>query len=334
MMKPEASLENLTQIVGNIFEAYSVAVFLPKEDGYILKTWFSLGNDIAARTCITPGQGLVGWIIRNEQPLLVSNFDQKKSFLGYYNRGGEDKIKTFMGSPIPHIGGALCVDSKKTYSFVEKDQKILGQFSNLIAMTCKDGGERGFSKKESCLFECMQILPQLRERFPRWSSFLHRFLDLLSQSTDFPYCFLAVRDEWGKGYFLEGWNDPGFVVPERKKEKFKIGSGVVGWTFKHQQPVFSQEGSTASEGVALFGKDQGPLMKTVICLPLVVHKRTRGVLVLADNEGRPIEPALKRFAVTVADYLALFLENLYLKNRLQQKAGGGSSGRAVPVKSD
>jgi hypothetical protein len=28
---------------------------------------------------------------------------------------------------------------------------------------------------------------------------------------------------------------------------------------------------------------------------------------------------LKRFAVTIADYLALFLENLYLKNRLQQQ---------------
>jgi GAF domain-containing protein len=60
-------------------------------------------------------------------------------------------------------------------------------------------------------------------------------------------------------------------------------------------------------------------MKSVICLPLVVHKRTRGVLVLADENGRDIDGTLKRFAVTIADYLALFLENLYLKNRLQQQ---------------
>ena len=317
-MNRDARLENLAQIVGNIFNAYSVAMFLPQEEGFALEAWFSLGDSIAVDTRITPGQGLVGWIIRNREPMLVRRFDQTKSFLGYYRQGEEKRIKAFMGCPIPHLGGALCVDSKTTHSFGEKDQKILGQFSSLIAMMRADGRDRGYSEKDSCLFKYMQILPQLREKFPRWSSFLKHFLVLLAQSTAFPYCFLAVRDEWGKGYFLEGWNEKGFVDSQCMGEKFRIGSGVVGWTFKHHQPVFTEDAGTSSEGVSLFGKDVGPQMKSVICLPLVVHKRTRGVLVLADEHGRTIDSTLKRFAVTIADYLALFLENLYLKNRLQQ----------------
>jgi signal transduction protein with GAF and PtsI domain len=323
-MKCDTSLENLTQIVGNIFDAYSVAMFLPREEDFALGAWFSLGDNIAVNTRITPGQGLVGWIIRNRKPLLVRHFDQTKSFLGYYLRGEEKNIKAFMGCPIPHLGGALCVDSKTTHSFGEKDQKILGQFSSLIAMISGDGRERGVSEKDLCLFKYMQILPELREKFPRWSTFLRHFLVLLSQSSSFPYCFLAVRDEWGKGYFLEGWNERGFVDSDHMEEKFKIGSGVVGWTFKHHQPVFTEDAGNASEGVSLFGKDLGPQMKSVICLPLVVHKRTRGVLVLADESGRDIDFTLKRFAVTIADYLALFLENLYLKNRLQQQKMEGN----------
>jgi signal transduction protein with GAF and PtsI domain len=318
-MRCNKSLENLTQIVGNIFDAYSVAMFLPQEEDFVLKEWFSLGDCIAANTRITPGQGLVGWIIRNKKPLLVSHFDQTKSFLGYYQQGEEKRIRAFMGCPIPHIGGALCVDSKTIHSFREKDQKILGQFASLVAMLYADGGEKGFSQKESCLFHYMQILPQLREKFPRWSSFLKNFLVLLSQSTAFPYCFLAVRDEWGKSYFLEGWNEPGFVEPQRMGEKFKIGSGVVGWTFKHHQPVFTEDARATSEGVALLGKGISPMMKSVVCLPLVVHRRTRSVLVMADENPRVIDPTMKRFAVTIADYLSLFLENLYLKNRLQQR---------------
>ena len=307
-------------IVGNIFEAYSVALFLPLEDGrFALNAWFSLGDDIADETCIEPGQGLVGWIIRNQQPLLVTNFDQKQSFLGYYRKGGEDHIKTFLGCPVPSIGGALCIDSKKTYSFSDKEQKILNQFSALISSLCKDTGTMELSEKEACLFQCMQIIPQLRERFPKWSAFLKHFLDLLSESTGFPFCMLTVRDEWGKGYYLEGWNAKGFLDPSAMHDKFKIGSGVIGWAFKNQRPVFSEDSGTSSEGLVLFAKDQGPFMKTVICLPLVVHKRTRGVLVFADPSGHVLNPTLKKFALTVADYLALFLENLYLKNRLSRQ---------------
>ncbi len=313
-----ASLENLAQIVGNIFDAYSVAIFLPQDEDFGLKAWFSLGDNIAVDARMTPGQGLVGWIIRDKKPILVRRFDQTRSFLGYYRQGEEKRIKAFMGCPIPRLGGALCVDSKTTHSFAEKDQKILGQFSNLIAMMYGEGREQGYSKQESCLFNYMQILPQLRKKFPRWSSFLRHFLVLLSQSSGFPYCFLAVRDEWGKGYFLEGWNEKGFVDSQYMGDKFKIGSGVVGWTFKHQQPIFKEDTANSSEGVCLFGKDLKPHMRSVVCLPLVVHKRTRGVLVLADIKGRTIDSTLKRFAVTIGDYLALFLENLYFKDKLQQ----------------
>ncbi len=316
-MNHDASLENLTQIVGNIFDAYSVAMFLPRDESFALTASFSLGDSIAAGTKITPGQGLVGWIIRNRKPLLVRRFDQTRSFLGYYQQGEEERIKAFMGCPVPHLGGALCVDSKTTHSFGEKDQKILSQFASLVSMIRGCGNETEYTRQTSCLFNYLQMLPKLREKFPRWSSFLKHFLVLLAQSSAFPYCFLAVRDEWGKSYLLEGWNEKGFVDASCIHDKFKIGSGVVGWTFKHQQAVFTED-AVSSEGVSLFGRDVGPQMKSVMCLPLVVHKKTRGVLVLADEEARDIDTTLKGFAGTIADYLALFLENLYFKNQIQK----------------
>jgi GAF domain-containing protein len=52
-------------------------------------------------------------------------------------------------------------------------------------------------------------------------------------------------------------------------------------------------------------------------LPLIVHKKTRGVLVLGDLHVVAINDELKIFVQMVAEYLALFLENLYLKNKLR-----------------
>jgi hypothetical protein len=42
-------------------------------------------------------------------------------------------------------------------------------------------------------------------------------------------------------------------------------------------------------------------------------------MVLADAENRPITQALMDFIFLISDQLALFLENLYLKNKLRQQ---------------
>jgi GAF domain-containing protein len=64
-----------------------------------------------------------------------------------------------------------------------------------------------------------------------------------------------------------------------------------------------------------------------MAFPLKVHKRCRGVLVFGDRESRVISDEIRAFARMAADYLALFLENLYLKSRLTQLAPFGSSGQ-------
>jgi hypothetical protein len=57
-----------------------------------------------------------------------------------------------------------------------------------------------------------------------------------------------------------------------------------------------------------------------MALPLKVHKRCRGVLVFGDRESRVVDEEIRVFASMTADYLALFLENLYLKNKVKQLA--------------
>ncbi|MCF8085970.1 MAG: GAF domain-containing protein, partial [Desulfohalobiaceae bacterium] len=59
-----------------------------------------------------------------------------------------------------------------------------------------------------------------------------------------------------------------------------------------------------------------PHLRSVICLPIVVNLRTRGVLVLADRDGE-IPEGMKKFLQLVAEHFSLFLENLYLRNKLQ-----------------
>jgi len=114
--------EQLLAIVGNVFDAYSAVLFLPEADGDLCRAVasFSLGDALDRDAVIAPGQGLVGWIIREGKPLVISNFDQRRGVLGYYRGGEEERIRSFMGYPVAATGGALCVDSRKTYTLGEK----------------------------------------------------------------------------------------------------------------------------------------------------------------------------------------------------------------------
>ncbi|MBQ7585724.1 MAG: GAF domain-containing protein, partial [Desulfovibrionaceae bacterium] len=78
--------EHILSIVCSVFEAYSAVLFLPEEDkeSCTIAASFSLGDKINYEVEIFPGQGLVGWIIRNHEILCIPNFDHYQSKLGYY----------------------------------------------------------------------------------------------------------------------------------------------------------------------------------------------------------------------------------------------------------
>ena len=317
-MNNDKWLSRILGLVCSVFDGYSTVLFLrdPGRDLCRIAASFSLGDSISTGYEIKTGTGLVGWIAKNGKPLLINNFDRDEGCLGYYPRESESKIKAFMGCPLPQEAGVLCVDSKKTYSFSDKDQKILYQFAQLVQDIRQGLMQADYNVKGREYYRYLALIQELRQRVPKWRSFLQQLLELLSQSTGFSHCFMAARDERGEGYFLEGLQQEILPRVNLKEHKFNIDSGLLGWAFKHGSPVFSglHEGPA---GLPLFGKEvPSKQFRSVICLPLVVHKKTRGLLVLADTEALTIDEELKSFVHMVGDYLALFLENLYLKSRV------------------
>lgn len=309
--------EQLLAIVGNVFDAYSAVLFLPVpgSDACRAAAAFSLGEALDRDVAITPGMGLVGWIIRESKPLLISNFDQRRGVLGYYRGGEESRIRAFMGYPVPETGGALCLDSRKTYTFGDKDLKILSQFAALAGTHLARSREVETSLYEHRFYRCLRLIATLHKSRPKWEAFRTGLLELLAKTTGYRYCLLAVRDESGRSYFLEGANESPFPGGRGGAPRFNLGQGLIGWVFKNQTPVYSGEKDEAgSTDLPLFGLDMPAAeCKSVICLPIRFSKKTRGVLTLADPRPLPVTEELKAFVSMVAENLALFLENLHLR---------------------
>lgn len=316
-MKFTSIEEHIMGIVCSVFDAYSAVLFLPEEDGggFYLAAAFSLGDKIAENVKITPGKGLVGWIVENRHPMLVTDVDKRESregILGYYTSDTAAGIKAFMGFPLP-TGGALCVDSKRQYSFTEKDYKILQLFAELMARL-QNISQKDISGDITRYFAELGVIQDLRFRYRHWPSLLKNFLRTISKATEFDYCAFATLQEDGEYYSLECESAP-LLLANGQELHIPVSSGITGWVFLHEQAVF-EEGGLASTS-ALFGKiPDMPDFPAAICMPVMINKTCRCVLCLANTEPREIDESLRSFVRQAVDNLSLFLENLYLKTRL------------------
>ncbi len=306
----------------SVLDAYSTVLFLaePAPRGgmvYRLAGKFSLGDFIDPAAVIEPGMGLVGWIAKNCAPLLVPNFDQRKNHLGYYKENEELRIKAFMGCSLPDGKGVLCVDSKRQYSFSDKDQKLLHLFAQLIAeQSVRDGRGRELHTIGE-YYNALKSVYMLRRRHSRWNDFLQEFLHLTVSATGCDYGVFCYNDVSGGEYVVEGETSPIVCKPRLQMPSFSVNGGAIGWVCRNGEAIFSNAPSGMPES-SLFGKGvTTPQFQTVMALPLQIQRKTRGVLCLAKESPLIITEDTRDFVRMASEHLALFLENLYIKCKLR-----------------
>ncbi len=311
-------------LICSVFNAYSGVLFLKDEKNknrYNLAGYFSLGDDKFSEYVDVSSKGVVSWIIKNKKPLLIANFERRsESILDYYYNGKKGDIKSFMGCPLKNGLGVLCVDSKNKFSFTEKDQKILHQFTQIIFSVHNEFFDYYKIKVGYNFYKTIQLIENLKRNYQKWSDFLKKFLEVISQTTGFKYCFLATRDEKGEGFYIEDWNIPLLVDESLYNKKFSMDSGMIGWVFKKGKILVNDRPGINREKLVLFDKTtKTKLFKCVVCLPIFIYLKVRGVLVLAEEHPRSITEETKEFLTIISDQLSLFLENFYLKNKLKSK---------------
>lgn len=313
--------DKILGIICSVFDAYTAALFVAERRGdasspYLLKSSFSLGDKVDCEARLYDGRGLTGWIIRNRSPLLVQNFDQRRSALGYYLDHEEENIKAFMGCAFPAGDGLICVDSKRQYSFAERDQKMLLLFADFLERLCEGANQEASQAEALRYYAALRLIYVLRREHTRWTDFLHGFLDIVSKASYFEYCALFTRQPDGESFSAEGENYP-LLIKNGNAKLYQLNRGMVGWVFRNSAPLFSGGGEGAPDTPLLGRLDETPPFLSVMTLPLIIQRKTRGVLCLASRQAAPLSQDAQDFARMASEHLALFLENLFVKCRLR-----------------
>lgn len=123
-------IESIVRLAAEVMEAYSVVLFLAREDGLAMACAASLSRNLRRGCVLAAGEGLVGWIHREKKPVVAHNFHHDSRTLQFYRK--DETIKSFLGLPLAEQRGVLCIDSKKNYRFTDKRIKIANMFVLLI----------------------------------------------------------------------------------------------------------------------------------------------------------------------------------------------------------
>ena len=307
----------LLALVRTTFDAHSAVLFLPDQSGNFTVALSSTDDEPRVQeVTIAPGKGLVGWILRHKQPVIVNNLDMRHTFLGYYDEEEEGAVSAFMGCYIPE-GGALCVDSVRPRAYAEDDQLLLHRFARHIARQVHSAGLASDAEELRRYVSRLDQLSELGVHAPHWRDYLAAFLGLMAESAEFEYAAFATTQEGDTFYTVEGENTPLLITEEGMPELPLASGGLVSWVFRNDAPVHS-EGSDGAPSTPLFGKIDGiPNFQAVICLPIQLNKVTCGVLCLAGTDPRPLPQSLRTFAKIAVSFLAQYLEMLYLRHRLK-----------------
>ncbi len=317
MTNLERDLFSLITLVSNVTEAYSACLFLEnkRRKMFQLTTFHSLSPHIVSDASIESGQGFMGWVLENNSPLSVNQFDKDTIVLGYYSR--DEDIKSFMATPLPSTmtKGALAVDSKKRWSFTNKCQKILAGFAQQFAYLVDGALSSAQVERRSVNAGAFNnYLASLRSCESE-DQLLNAICLVPRELVPFNACFLVLRDEEaGVSHLVR---TSGFGELFLDEVPISDRSSVSGYVLNKSESLRLPD----LKRRPLFHEDEPDFgARSMAAVPLIAGGETIGVLGFTSRQRGQFDPwALKR-AEVVAAPAADALSRMRLEKKWKRRA--------------
>jgi len=128
-------LDQLVELTGNISNAFTVALYQldQGEKTLVLRHYISLSSNFDSKIKINLGKGPIGFVAQSRQAFLDEHIGQNQTKVCFYKK--KENLKSFLAMPVIYktLEGVLAIDSKQSYSFPVKQQKIITGLANQMA---------------------------------------------------------------------------------------------------------------------------------------------------------------------------------------------------------
>ncbi|MED5578970.1 MAG: GAF domain-containing protein [Nitrospinota bacterium] len=320
MKNLKRDLFSLLSLASNATEAYTACLFLEnrRKDKFQLVSVHSLSPHIIVDASIETGQGFLGWVLENNEPLSVNQFDKDTITLGYYSR--HENIKSFMATPLmsKKTRGALAIDSKKSWVFTNKTQKIITGFAQQFAYIVEEAllsAEK--EKKMIDLFSFSDYLNTLRICRTEEQLF-ENICRVPREIIPSDSCFLVLVDgEAGRPYLANAFGFDELFLGKIKIHPYRSISGHV---MKKNESLRLTDIRGAKGNQALFDPDEPSLdARSVIAIPLCDNDKTFGVLGFTGKRRNQFQSFLVKRSEIIGEIISDMIKKIQLEKNINTK---------------
>ncbi|MEO0215623.1 MAG: diguanylate cyclase [candidate division WOR-3 bacterium] len=306
----ERPLLYYVKFIHNIFKGYTTAIFAYVDGQLVLIQGFSHSELFNPGVVIDQKQGLYHQIIAEKKTVLIKEFIQDPSELGYYR--GELKISSVIIAPISildKIEGILVIDRKDS-SFNEDDKAMFD-----IAAQCAGHLIAVLRLYEKERYEALYLsaIAELARKFQLG-------LELKTILADTKKSFKTVLncDDLSIAA-IDELNNQGTVLDStylRENTKFSLDEGLVGMIAKHKNYILKED---LTEGnLTVLKKGEKRPRGSFVGIPIKNDNEILGVIWLEDHRRKRFNEDDVRALNILGSQLALAWQRAILYERVKE----------------
>ena len=309
-MKVLSRINEFIDLISNIMESYSTTLFLAEDDddeGLMLASFQSLGSNIKKDCKVRSGEGIIGWVFREQKPVLAGYFDKRDATtLKFYEQ--DEEIKSLIAIPLPDNYGVLCVDSKKSYVFTEEKEKILRQMASVLVSIINAEneikGKKSVEKLLSLSINASEIIVNTKDK----REFVKEFLELFLENI---HVEIGVFVEENKNIYFRYKANKENIFEQLSYEVFD-SYGLIGWVLKNKKELFLEKITKNDKSFILYKSEPFENFTNFLCFPLLSRENKKtGAVAFVKKMNKKWLPKEKKTLVLLSNLF--FEEYLYKK---------------------
>src|SRR5262245_14705489 len=320
------TLKLTVETVAEVMQADVCSIYLyePTEDVLILRATRGLNPNAVNTVRVRIGEGITGWAAQAGQPVVVSEARTDPRFR--YNAAlGEEAFTSMLSIPIilftaSRLIGVLNLQTVQLKGFSEDEVRFLETVAGQIAIAI--GNAQAYEHTDQALQRKVEELTTLQRVSRTVTSELEikRVLDLIvgqavALSKTDSAAIYEMREEAGELLLIAshgiGWDGAQGL-------RVGIGEAPVAEAVRTRRPVLVQDLQADPQWERLDPLAAREGFRAMFCLPLSVHDRTRGGLVVYSRAVRHFSEDAVGLLTTFADEAAIALDNASLFEEAQR----------------
>jgi diguanylate cyclase (GGDEF)-like protein len=319
-----STLTSILILIKNIFQPFTCAIFYysPEKDESILYIYNSDSDNIVQNTHIRTGEGLIGLVAREKQPIIIGHLTRDSRTLRYYD--SDEQIRSFIGIPFVmnnQLEGILTLDSKYEEAYTSDDQGALINFSQLVASFIHKARLMFELNRSNIKFTGLYEITKLLNSHLFQNEVISLLVEVVQKMFKFDRLALCMVDGNHRHFIIKQVIGQAGDLPEGAT--FSLSEkGRVEWVYRHRAICIITDLDRGDHPIPRYTVNENPQhgFKSFLAAPLMIEHQPIGVICLESTHLTEYTEREKEKISILMNIAEMALSKAHLYQRMENLA--------------